>query len=50
MCVFYWDSSSLDGIQVKLNASMYLKPHYLGFKFARILNKALFSSYGGSNV
>ena len=29
--------SSPDGIQVKLNASMYLKPHSLGLKFAKIL-------------
>ena len=36
-CVCYRDSSSPGGIQVKLNASMYLKPHSLGFKFARIL-------------
>ena len=35
--VCYGDSSSADGIQVKLNASMYLMPHSLGFKFASIL-------------
>ena len=36
-CVFYRDSSSPDGIQAKLNASMYLKVQSLGFKFAKIL-------------
>ena len=33
----YRHSSSPGGIQVKLNAFMYLKPHSLGFKFAGIL-------------
>ena len=34
VCVCYWESSSLDVIQSKLNASVYLKTHLLGFKFA----------------
>ena len=42
VCVFYWDSSSLDGIQAKLNALMYLKVQVHGFKFARILTKLRF--------
>ena len=37
VCVCSRDSSSPDGIQVKLNASMYLKPHSLGFKLTKIL-------------
>ena len=37
VCVCSRDSSSPDGIQVKLNASMYLKPHSFGFKLTRIL-------------
>ena len=37
VCVCSRDSSLPDGIQVKLNASMYLKPHSLGFKLTRIL-------------
>ena len=37
MRVCYWDSSSPGGIQVKLNASMFLKTHSVEFKFARIL-------------
>ena len=40
VCVCSRDSSSPDGIQVKLNASMYLKPHSLGFKLTRILKKS----------
>ena len=40
-CVFYRDISSTDGSQSKLNASVYLEPHSLGFKFARILRQNL---------
>ena len=47
VCVCYRDSSSPGGIQVKLNASMCLKPHSLGSLWASRRN--IYANYTLNN-